>query len=295
MWLVNLSHSALFSILVYLPLQVLFLIDFHFLLLMEHWQTRNREHAPHWFRALGELEALLALALLKRNHPSWCLPQVDVAAQEFTARELGHPLLIPTKCVLNDVQLGPAGELLLVTGSNMSGKSTLLRAVGLNIVLAQAGGPTCATILAMPPVELATSMRVRDSLTEGVSFYMAELRRLKEVVDLARQYHGRADRRLLFLLDEILLGTNSRERHIAVEHVLGHLIGQGALGAVTTHDLDLANSPVLSAHARCVHFKETYETDAGQQRMSFDYRLRQGVCTTTNALKLLKIVGLDDS
>ena len=147
-----------------------------------------------------------------------------MSADRFRARQLGHPLLPAETCVANDVEIGPAGSFLLVTGSNMSGKSTLLRAIGVNAVLAQAGAPVCAEQLSLPPVVLATSMRIRDSLETAVSFYMAELMRLKEIVDLARDANPEKDHTLLYLLDEILLGTNSKERHIAVVRVLQHLL-----------------------------------------------------------------------
>jgi DNA mismatch repair ATPase MutS len=210
------------------------------------------------------------------------------------AAQLGHPLLPSGNCVRNDVEIGPAGSFLLVTGSNMSGKSTLLRAIGVNAVLAQAGGPVCAERLSMPPVVPATSMRIRDSLEAGVSFYMAELMRLKEIVDLARETDPKNGRTLLYILDEILLGTNSKERHIAVVRVLQHLLHRGAIGAVSTHDLDLAASESLGGACRCVHFRETLHGRDAEQPMTFDYKLHSGIATTTNALKLLEIVGLNE-
>jgi DNA mismatch repair ATPase MutS len=192
------------------------------------------------------------------------------------------------------VELGPAGSFLLVTGSNMSGKSTLLRAIGVNACLAQAGAPVCAERFVMPPLVVTTSIRARDSLEDGVSFYMAELRRLKEVVEQARGAATLNGRRLVYLLDEILLGTNSRERHIAAVRVLAHLLRYDAIGAISTHDLDLATSEPLQAACRCVHFRETLYDDADKP-MTFDYKLRPGLAPTTNALKLLEIVGLHDN
>ncbi len=221
------------------------------------------------------------------------MPEVDASAERLQARQLGHPLLPCETCVANDVEIGPAGSFLLVTGSNMSGKSTLLRAIGVNAVLAQAGRPVCAEHLTMPPVVLATSMRIRDSLEDGVSFYMAELMRLKEIVDVARDADSRNHRTLLYLLDEILLGTNSKERHLAVVRVLQHLLERGAIGAISTHDLDLATSESLAGACRCVHFCETLHDQDAERPMTFDYRLRPGIATTSNALKLLEIVGLE--
>ena len=155
-------------------------------------------------------------------------------------------------------------------------------------------GRFCASELRLPPVELATSIRARDSLADGVSFFLAELRRLKQVVDQSREAHGQAERRLVYLLDEVLQGTNSAERHIAVSRVVGHLVEHGSIGMVSTHDLELARSPELAAACRPVHFRESFTERDGKEQMTFDYVLREGVAPTTNALKLLKLVGLDD-
>jgi len=222
------------------------------------------------------------------------MPKVDESATRFQARDLGHPLLPDRSRVANDVELGPRGVFLLVTGSNMSGKSTLLRAIGVNAVLAQAGAPACAGQLTMPPLALATSMRVRDSLEGGVSFYMAELLRLKQIVDQARNAELRNGRLLLYLLDEILMGTNSKERHIAVVRVMEHLLRHDTIGAISTHDLDLATSQPLAAACCCVHLREMLHDERAEQVMTFDYRLRPGIATTSNALKLLEIVGLGE-
>jgi DNA mismatch repair ATPase MutS len=198
--------------------------------------------------------------------------------------------------VANDVTLGPPGTFLLVTGSNMSGKSTLLRSLGVNVVLAQAGGPVCATSLSLPPLALATSILVEDSLEDGVSFFMAELLRIRKVVDAASRAEGEG-RTLLYLLDEILRGTNTRERQIAVRRVLSYLLAKGALGAISTHDLELAEIPELAAASEAVHFRESFAPGAereGKPVMTFDYQLRSGVATTANALKLLDLVGLGE-
>ncbi len=291
--LATIRHSALLALFVYLPLQLLFLYDFHVLSLLEAWQTCYGKYARGWFLALGKFEALASLATLVHDHPDWAMPEVGTSAGRYAAVGLGHPLLPDRTRVANDVEVGPAGSFLLVTGSNMSGKSTLLRAIGVNAVLAQAGAPVCAERLTMPPAVLATSMRIRDSLEDGVSFYMAELMRLKEIVDLARDAEPRAGRMLLYLLDEILLGTNSRERHVAVVRVIEHLLRCDAIGAISTHDLELATSRPVADACRCVHFAETLHGQDAEQPMTFDYKLRPGIATTTNALKLLEIVGLN--
>ena len=229
---------------------------------------------------------------MSHDHPDWTFPTLadpGSAAPVLAARGLGHPLL--PGAVGNDVAVGPPGTFLLVTGSNMSGKSTLLRAIGANVVLAQAGGPVAAQEMSLPPLALATSILVEDSLADGVSFYMAELLSVRKVVRAAGRAHGEG-RTLLYLLDEILRGTNSAERRVAVRRVLQHLLAAGAIGAVSTHDLELAGIPEIRDACHPVHFRESFESTESGPRMTFDYRLREGVATTANALKLLDLVGL---
>jgi len=273
--------------------QVLTLWDFHALWLVERWQAAAGGRVRRWLAALGELEALSALAALAHDQPGWAFPELDAEGPAvLAARELGHPLLADEVRVGNDVEVGPPGTFLLVTGSNMSGKSTLLRALGVNAVLAQAGGPVCARAMRLPPLVVGTSVLVEDSLADGVSFFLAELRRLKGVVDLAARAE-REGRVLLFLLDEVLRGTNSRERREAVRRVLAHLMERPAIGALSTHDLELGGVPEIARAAVPVHFRETVAPPgAPGPPMTFDYRLRPGPATTTNALRLLAAVGL---
>jgi MutS domain V len=289
----NLRRDGLFGVPYYLS-QFFVLTDFHVLVLMERWQQQHGSAVRRWLEAVGRTEAVSSLATLAHDNPHWSVPVVaDLPEKIIVARQLGHPLIADDRCSRNDVEVGPAGTFVLVTGSNMSGKSTLLRAVGLNTILAQAGAPVCASQLRMPPVQLATSMRTRDSLAAGVSFFMAELRRLKEIVDQSR--NSRQHSQLcLYLLDEILQGTNSAERHIAVSRIIGHLIEHGSIGMVSTHDLELAQSPTLATACRTVHFRESITGSNGDEQMTFDYVLRPGISPTTNALKLLKFVGLGD-
>lgn len=274
-------------------LQRLALWDVQVLVALEGWQVAAGGSARRWLAALGEVEALAALGGLAHAQPAWVFPEVATSADAVAATGLGHPLLADAARVTNDVQVGPPGSFLLVTGSNMSGKSTLLRAIGVNAVLAGAGAPVCARALRLPPVALWTSMRIQDSLAQGVSYYLAELRRLKEVVDGAR-VESRAEERVpLYLLDEILQGTNTAERQIAARRIIMHLVEQGAIGAVSTHDLNLADAPEIAAVARPIHFTEHFSTGPDGPVMTFDYRLRQGIATSTNALRLMEIVGLD--
>jgi hypothetical protein len=256
--------------LVHAILAAVVLWDVHALWWLDRWRVRHGRSLRPSLDALGTVEALAALGTLAHDNPGWPFPELDPAAGSLTATTLAHPLIASVIRVGNDVSVGPAGTLLLVTGSNMSGKSTLLRAVGLNVVLAQAGAPVCARSLTMPLVEVRTSIRLADSLERGVSLFMAELQRLKEIVDAACA-PNRA-RPLLYLLDEILHGTNTAERLIAARAVLVHLVSAGAIGAVTTHDLTLAADGALAAAARAVHFTEQVSGASGDGagRMSFD-------------------------
>lgn len=286
-----------FSSMAYFLIQSVTAWDFHILALLERWQRRNGSHVRSWFEALAQWEALASLAGLAHDNPTWVFPTLQRQTSgeaSLQARELGHPLIPEDRRVANDVSVGPPGTFLMVTGSNMSGKSTLLRAIGANVVLGQAGAPACARHLVFPPVLLATSMRIHDSLASGVSFYMAELKRLKQIVDAAREQSADSERVLLYLLDEILQGTNTAERQIAVRRVLAHLLAEGALGAISTHDLQLAADPALVEAGRAVHFRETIHVESGRQEMTFDYKLREGLATTSNALKLLEMVGLGE-
>jgi hypothetical protein len=286
--LADLRFQALF----HFPVNALALWDLLLVERVERWQRRAGVQVREWFEILGEADALCALASIAHDNPDWAFPTVDEGATRLVARDLGHPLLRGDTRVCNDVEVGPPGTVLLVTGSNMSGKSTLLRSIGVNVVLAQAGAPVCAASMTLPPLLTWTSMRVQDSLEEGVSYFMAALRRLKLVVEAARRSPS-GPPRLLYLLDEILQGTNTAERQVAVRHILRHLLDLPVIGAVTTHDLELAASSDLERACVPVHFTEGVEADASGGRLSFDYRVRPGIASSRNALKLLHLVGLD--
>ena len=275
------------SALLHFPIQAITLWDFHVLFALENWRRSVGPHVRDWLEAAGEIDAVACLAGARHDNPSWCQPQLG-DERVFRAKALGHPLIPDDRRVANDVMVGPPGGVLLITGSNMSGKSTLLRAIGLNAVLAQAGAPVCATDLQMPPADLHTSIRIQDSLERGISYFMAALARLKSVIDAAEREPD--DRVLLYLLDEILQGTNSVERGMAVQAVARHLLAAPAIGAMTTHDLGVAEEEPLRSNARLVHFTET--VDEGGQ-MTFDYTLRPGLATSRNAMRLMKLIGID--
>jgi predicted ATPase len=275
------------------PIEALTLWDFHVVFALERWRAEAGPHVREWLEAMADLDALALMAGVRRDNADWCQPTIvtELATRDavvLDAASLGHPLLADNKRITNDVRVGPPATLLLVTGSNMSGKSTLLRAIGLNIVLAQAGSVVAATRLSLPPSDLQTSLRVQDSLELGLSYFMAALARLKGVVDAAE--HERPGRLLVYLLDEILQGTNSVERALAVRAVARHLLEAGAIGVMTTHDLSLAEQEPLASAAELVHFTE-HVNDNGE--MGFDYRLRPGLATSRNALRLMKLIGID--
>ena len=275
----------------YAAVAPILLLEIHLALALDRWRARSGSSVRAWLETLGEVEALSALATAAYDHPDWCFPTLGGGGPTtLRGTALGHPLLRPDVCVRNDVEVGPPGRFLLVTGSNMSGKSTLLRAIGANAVLARAGGPVCARALSVPDVRVCTSMRVEDSVTEGVSLFMAELLRIRDIVAAADEA-GRAP--VLFLLDEILHGTNTAERRVAARAVIRHLLARDAVGAVSTHDLTLAAAPDLEAAADAVNFREqVVPGEEGRTRLTFDYALRPGLATTRNALKLLDAVGL---
>ena len=277
------------SPMLYMVLQWLFLWDFHVVHLVERWQRRHGRHLSAWLGALGEIESLAAFAGLAHGNPAWTFPDVSAEATLLEASALGHPLLAEDVRVTNDVRVGPRGTFLLVTGSNMSGKSTLLRAIGLNVVLAQAGAPVCAAAFRLPPVVLHTSMRIRDSLEQGVSYFMAEVLRLEQIVGATRRDDSPI---VLYLFDEMLQGTNATERTIAAQRILEFLATRNTLGALATHDLHLLDSAAVSRAAQLVHFREDVVQGNTGPALHFDYRLRPGPASSTNALKLMELAGL---
>ncbi|MGF1509103.1 MAG: hypothetical protein ACFB9M_06325 [Myxococcota bacterium] len=261
--------------------------DLNIVLRAEAWRRRNGPKIQLWFEAAGDLEAISSVAALAFERPDYAWPVLSPEAGRFEAESLQHPLIDRSSVVSNDLVLGGPGSVLLLSGSNMSGKSTLLRSVGLAVVMARSGFPVAARRLVLSPFVLASSVRVVDSLAQGTSHFYAELKRLKHVVDLGES-HGH---NLLYLLDEVLHGTNSRERIIGAVAVIRWLSARGAVGIVTTHDLGLSRLAHELPADRVVHRHFSDRVD--QDRIAFDYRLRDGPIQTTNALRLMKAVGID--
>jgi len=267
------------------PVVNLFLLwDVHCVLALEAWQERAGRFVREWLDVVGEAEALSSLAGLAHDEPDFCFPEFSDSPC-FIAEELGHVLIDGQVRVTNSISLPEAGTALLVTGSNMSGKSTLLRSMGLANVLGFAGGPVCAKKLVLAEFALITSIRISDSLASGVSHFYAELNKLKAVVDGTS-----GSKPVFFLLDEILHGTNSLERQIGARWVIARLIQGGALGAVSTHDMGLAQlEPALMSRVTLIHFRESVKNN----EMSFDYKAHPGPVQAGNALRLMRRIGLE--
>jgi DNA mismatch repair ATPase MutS len=253
---------------------------------IERWRRVSGRHIREWISTAGEFEALCSLAGYSYEHPSDVFPELaDAPGGCFEAEALAHPLMPDAHSIRNNVRLGGETRLWIVSGSNMSGKSTLLRTIGINTVLAWAGAPVCATRLKISPLTLGASIRVLDSLQDGRSRFYAEITRLREIVALTS-----GPRPVLFLLDELLSGTNSHDRQIGASAIVRALIDRGAMGLITTHDLALAHiAEALPGRAANVHFADTFEN--GQ--LHFDYRLQPGVVQRSNALDLMRSVGLE--
>lgn len=259
--------------------------DLFFALRLAEARRAVAARVPAWLDAWQELEALSSLANLAWLHPEWTMPEVGEEADPLvSATGLGHPLLAAEAKVRNDLQLG-LGEVLIVTGSNMSGKSTFLRTIGLNAVLALAGGPVDAAALRIGRARLFTAIRVSDSVADGISYFYAEVRRLRALLDALR---AEGEPPLLYLVDEIFRGTNNRERLVGSRSMLRALADGRGAGLVSTHDLELVALEEELARARNLHFRETIT----EGRMVFDYRVRPGPCPTTNALAIMREAGL---
>jgi MutS-like protein len=252
---------------------------------LQNWRRQHGAAIAHWLEVVGDIEALASLGTYSCEHPEDPFPEFASGAETcFAGTALGHPLLPADQCVRNDLSLGGQNQVLLVSGSNMSGKSTLLRVVGINTVLAMMGAPVRAARLRLSPAAVGACMRISDSLRKGVSHFYAEIKRIRQVVELSSQGT------LIFLFDEMLQGTNSHDRRVGAEGILRTLISNGALGLVTTHDLALTSlADIFPDRVANVHFQEKLE--AGE--LSFDYKLRPGIVHTSNGVELMRSVGLE--
>jgi MutS domain V len=269
----------------FIPIAVIWLWKIQIALRIDAWRAGSGRKIAHWLSAIGEFEALCALACFAAENPADPFPDLVAGPVRFEADAVGHPLLQSNACVRNDVSLGAVTRVLIVSGSNMSGKSTLLRTVGVNAILALAGAPVRASRLTITPLAVGATLRIQDSLQAGRSRFYAEITRVRQIVVRAR-----GPLPLLFLFDELFNGTNSHDRCVGAESVVRGLIDLGSIGLVTTHDLTLAR--IADTHApqvENVHFEDRLE----EGKMLFDYRMRPGVVTHSNALALMRAIGLE--
>ena len=252
---------------------------------VENWRRHCGPAVRRWLTATGEIEALCTFAGYAFDHPEDPFPEFAEGKVCLEAEGICHPLIPPRQAIRNDVRMGRAPQVLMVSGSNMSGKSTLLRTLGINVVLAQAGAPVRARRLRLTPLAVGASIRLSDSLQGGVSRFYAEILRIRQILDATA-----GPRPVLFLIDEFLAGTNSHDRRIGAEALVRGLVDRGAIGLVTTHDLALAEiAESLGTRAANVHFEDHIEDG----KIRFDYVMRPGVVQKSNALELMRSVGLE--
>jgi hypothetical protein len=270
---------------IFIPLAVLVQWDLQQVMALESWKKRNQQNIGEWFEALGNLEAISSMATLSFNHPGWCFASLEENHFIIQGEEIGHPLINESKRVNNQISIEKAGELMLITGSNMAGKSTYLRSIGINVVLTMMGSVVCAKKFSLSPVQLITSMRIADNLEENTSTFYAELKKLKTVITKVNN-----NEKVFILLDEILRGTNSLDRHTGSVALMKQLIKHGAAGIIATHDIELAKlkeeypGNILNYH---------FDAKVSEGELYFDYKLKDGMCTSINASILMKKIGIE--
>ena len=273
------------NIVVFIPLNAFLLWDLQQIILLEKWKLVNKELVTNWYKSMATIETLATLANLSFNHPGWCFPIMDETKGMFIAEEMGHPLIAVNKIVCNSFSTTDAGKLNLITGSNMAGKSTFLRSVGVNTVLAMMGAPVCAKKLLLYPTRIISTMRVNDNLEESTSTFYAELKKLKTIIEAINKNEN-----VLLLLDEILRGTNSLDRHTGSEALIKQLIKKNAVGLLATHDLELAKL-VSQYPSNIINYH--FNVQVNKEELYFDYQLKRGICQSMNASLLMKKIGIE--
>jgi hypothetical protein len=270
---------------VFIPLAVVFQWDIQQAMALEKWKQRNQQNIDHWFDAIGQFETLNSFAGLQFNHPRWCFPVFKTEHFSMQGENIGHPLINADKRVNNTISITSREQLMLITGSNMAGKSTYLRSIGVNTVLAMAGAPVCADAFTLSPVQVISSMRIADNLEESTSTFYAELKKLKAVIDRVN-----AGEKIFILLDEILRGTNSLDRHTGSVALVKQLIKHKAACIIATHDVELAKlKDSYPANILNYHF----DVQVANDELYFDYKLKEGICTSLNASILMKKIGIE--
>jgi hypothetical protein len=273
------------NVLAFIILNTLFLWDVWQLMALKKWKARNQSIVPHWFETIASLEVSNTLATLLFNHPDWCFPVIS--GQHFTleGQAIGHPLIPEKQRVNNSFQVCGTGKIDLITGSNMAGKSTFLRSIGVNMILAYAGAPVCAKQFTVSIVTVKSSMRVADNLAENTSTFYAELKKLKSIIEVVNNHE-----KVLIILDEILRGTNSFDRHTGSSALIKQLIKKNAVALIATHDVELAElEKDFPGNISNYHF----DVQVSGEELYFDYKLKRGICTSLNASLLMKKIGIE--
>jgi hypothetical protein len=271
--------------LVFIPLNTFLFWDLQQVLILENWKKINKDHIGDWFQSLAEFESISSLANLSFNHPHWTSPILTEKPGTVIADSLGHPLIPKEQLVYNSFDTEGTGLLNLITGSNMAGKSTFLRSVGVNIVLAMMGSDVCAKTFAVSHMKVFSSMRVSDNLEENTSTFYAELKKLKDIIQAVYN-----NEKVFLLLDEILRGTNSADRHTGSKALIKQLIQHNAAGLIATHDLELTKlADDYPGRIENYHF----DVQVANEELYFDYKLKRGICQSMNASLLMKKIGIE--
>jgi DNA mismatch repair ATPase MutS len=273
------------NIYVFLFLNSFLLWDVRQMIALNKWRRNNQERVGAWFHLVAELEVLNSLATLHFNQPQWSWPAFTDAYFKFSGKAIGHPLIQQQHRITSDFELHGKGKVAVITGSNMAGKSTFLRSLGVNTVLARIGAPVCAQALLLSPVQLLSSMRIADNLAENTSTFYAELKKLKTIIDAMK-----TGMPLFVLLDEVLRGTNSLDRHIGSKALIKQIIKEGAIAVIATHDVEVAKLEVEYPRSLC---NNHFDVQVAGEELYFDYKLKTGVCTSLNASLLMKKIGIE--
>ncbi|MBV4420440.1 DNA mismatch repair protein [Clostridium tyrobutyricum] len=268
----------------YSILNPILLLDYHWNISVESWKIKSGKNFKKWIDVIGELEVLSSISTIKYNNPCWTMPKIINGSSRITAKTIGHPLL-GEKRVCNSLNIGKSYSVMLITGSNMSGKSTFMRTVGVNIILAYTGAPVCAEQFCCTIIDLYTCMRIDDNLAQNISSFYAEILKIKNIVKASKERKN-----VLFLLDEIFKGTNSIDRHTGAMILISQLSRNGNLGIVSTHDLELGKmADYKNSKIKNYHFSEYYT----ENKIYFDYKLKLGISSTRNAVYLMKLAGIE--
>ena len=266
-------------------LNTFFLWDLWQILALNKWKKNNKTLASNWFNAIAQLEVAGSFATLSFNNPAWCFPAIADAHFTLSGKNIGHPLIAVQQMVTNDFTISGISKIDLITGSNMAGKSTFLRSIGVNMILAYAGAPVCAESFIVSVSKLMSSMRIEDNLAENTSTFYAELKKLKLIIDAVNNHE-----KVFILLDEILRGTNSLDRHAGSEALIQQLVKKDAVAVIATHDIELSKlENDFPGAIRNYHF----DVAVNNEKLFFDYKLKQGICQSMNASILMKQIGIE--